>query len=164
MGIFTRANLLLLVPLLAIYLFVVLREHGRGFLPRLLAFSTPIGLVVLAWLAVNHARFGDYLAFNPTVAHHGFDTPLLIGLFGNLLSPGRGLFWYSPPLILALFACRRFQLERPLESLLFIAITGTYLLFYSAYGGLVGGLVLGTPLSGSSHSISDAATWLSGCP
>lgn len=139
LGILTRINLILLAPLLASYLFLLLRNQGRDHLPPLLAFAAPIGLVLLAWLAVNQARFGNYLAFNPTVARHGFDTPILLGLFGNLLSPGRGLFWYSPPLILALFVFRRFQKERPLENLLFIAITGTYLLFYSAYGDWAGG-------------------------
>ncbi len=139
LGILTRVNLLLLVPLLASYLVLLLREHGRSYLPPLLTFFAPIGLVLLAWLAVNQARFGNYLAFNPTVARHGFDSPILLGLYGNLLSPGRGLFWYSPPLILALFAFHRFQRERPLENLLFIALTGTYLLFYSAYGDWSGG-------------------------
>ena len=31
-----------------------------------------------------------------------FDTPLLVGAVGMLFSPGKGVFWFNPPLILAL--------------------------------------------------------------
>ena len=63
------------------------------------------GGLVLAWLALNQVRFGSPWTTgyaDTTVANdvfdgqNGFSTPLLVGLWGLLLSGGRGLIIYCP--------------------------------------------------------------------
>jgi hypothetical protein len=94
-------------------------------------------------MIVNHARFGNYLAFEPTATAKGFTTPLWLGLYGNLFSVGRSIFLYSPPAILAAFAFSRFHRARRAEAILFAAIAAIYLLVYSMYGYWEGGWAWG---------------------
>jgi hypothetical protein len=56
---------------------------------------------VLATVVYNFARFGTLLSF-PLEAYETFSTPLLTGLAGLFVSPGKGLLWYTPLLLLAL--------------------------------------------------------------
>ena len=138
-GVLTRINLILLALLLLVYLLTLVRRSQRRYLPYLLAFTAPIGLVLLIWMIVNHARFGSFLAFHPLAVAKGFSTPLWLGLYGNLFSAGRSIFLYSPPVILSLFAFSRFYRARRPEALLFAAIAVIYLLTYSMYGYWDGG-------------------------
>jgi hypothetical protein len=75
----------------------------RAFVKRALAFGIPFGAMLLAWFLYNYARFGHPLDTglmrDPNVR---FDLPLLDGLYGLLLSPGRSLFLYNPVVIAAL--------------------------------------------------------------
>ncbi len=58
-------------------------------------------------LAVNLHRYGRITDFGYGYVGFPFDTPLLTGLAGLLVSPGRGLLFYAPVAILALFGLRR---------------------------------------------------------
>lgn len=69
--------------------------------PRL---AGPLAAALLLLLAYNGARFGSpldqgQLAHDP---HDTFSTPLATGLYGLLLSPGKGLLWYGTPVLVAL--------------------------------------------------------------
>ncbi|MFH0926566.1 MAG: hypothetical protein V1872_13210 [bacterium] len=77
---------------------------------------------------VNHF----WLGFISTIKGSGrFTTPLLTGLYGNLLSPGKSIFLYSPILILALFFGRAFYKKNRLEALLSFIIIVSFILFIS---------------------------------
>jgi hypothetical protein len=97
-----RADTTLLVgaAILTVPLFVSwprLKETTREWLP---AISLPIGLA-LAWLGYyNHLRYGS--PFKDSYAGVTFTNPLLDGLERQLLSPGKGFFWYDPILVAAL--------------------------------------------------------------
>ncbi len=67
------------------------------------------------------------------------DLPIWIGLYGNLLSPGKSVFLYAPPLILALFGSLLFIGRHKWWALPFIFIPLLYLLIYSAKGVWYGG-------------------------
>jgi hypothetical protein len=60
----------------------------------------------------NAERFGDWLA---TGYSTGFGGPLdfggnpLIGAYGLLLSPGRGILWFAPPVLAAVLAWRHLR-------------------------------------------------------
>ena len=73
--------------------------------------TSAIGVAIL--LAHNTILFGGPFAFGYPAAAEGakqlnrFDTPLLTGLYGFLFSPGKSVFIFAPPLILALLGnCR----------------------------------------------------------
>jgi hypothetical protein len=56
------------------------------------------------------------------------------GIFGLILSPGKGVLWYAPPIIAALLAYPRFYARRPVETTAFSVIIVLWLLAYSLLG------------------------------
>jgi len=95
--------------ILAIAIFVlalIAREGKTALRPAFtLCAASAIGIVIL--LAHNALLFGGPFAFGYPAAAEGakqlnrFDTPLLTGLYGFLLSPGKSVFIFAPPIILA---------------------------------------------------------------
>jgi len=80
--------------------------------------------------AYNVARFGKPLQLEP----HGdasFGFPPWLGLPDLLISPGKGLLWYTPAVLLLVLATRPFWRRCLRPALLFAFICGGYLLFYS---------------------------------
>lgn len=83
----------------ALPMLLLIGPRWRALLPFGAALAAGLALIA----AYNLARFGAPL----TSGYHfdsgeGFDTPPLLGLYGLFFSPYRGLFWYSPPLLLAI--------------------------------------------------------------
>jgi hypothetical protein len=103
------------------------------------AFGGPIvaALAILLWL--NELRFGSFFEFGPNAYDRGFSTPLWVGLYGYLFTPGRSVFLYSPPLILGILAFGRFFRQYRSEAFLFVGIVLTYLVIYSTFGYWAGG-------------------------
>jgi len=97
----TRAEYLLIVPLLAFF-------TGRK---NLLHFFVPVMAMVGLLALYNYARFGNPFDNGMLSTDSGdtFSTPLQVGLYGLLISPGKGILWYSPPILLALFGMRKFK-------------------------------------------------------
>ena len=62
-----------------------------------------------------------------------------IGLYGLLLSSGRGVFFFLPVTLLAPIAFRRFWISFRMETLLFTTLIGEHILFYACYGNWHGG-------------------------
>jgi hypothetical protein len=85
----------------------------------------------------NYYRFGSIFetAYHSIATRTGIDffsgTPMLTGLSGLLISPGKGFFFYSPVAILFFFSIKLF-IKRHLEiSLCFICMILLYLFFLS---------------------------------
>ena len=74
----------------------------------LLAFGAPLAIALAVILAYNHAFFGTLL-MPPFDRSEGFTTPVLQGLAGLLLSPGKGVLWYAPLAWLALIGVFRWR-------------------------------------------------------
>jgi hypothetical protein len=113
----------------------------------LLCAASAIGLAIL--FAHNTVLFGGPFEFGYPTAAEGakrlntFDTPLLKGLYGFLLSPGKSVFIFAPPIILALFGLRRlWKLERRVATAAML-FPLTYLLFYARYTQWEGGYCVG---------------------
>jgi hypothetical protein len=85
------------------------RPSALRFVASLLAFLST-GLAVA--LVVNFARQGRAGDFGYGYSSLPFVTPLATGLWGLVLSPGRGLFLYAPLAFVALFAARRMTRAR----------------------------------------------------
>lgn len=126
-----KETMILFAPILAIYL--LHRKHLK--FRRLLAFGFPLLAGVSICLLYNVFRFDNWLDFGYTrqTMQLGFSTPIVEGLFGLLISSGRGFFIYNPVLILSLFALPVFFRRFPAEACLFSGIFLVHLLFISKY-------------------------------
>lgn len=71
----------------------------RGAVGPVLAFLAGGVPPCVLLLATNWWRFGDPMEFGYPGEGVRFDFPLLDGLYGLLLSPGKGLAWFAPPAI-----------------------------------------------------------------
>jgi hypothetical protein len=93
--------------------------------------ATLPSLILVA--AANYVRY--HSVFDKGYDGEGFTGPLIIGLQGILLSPGKSVFLFSPPLILGFFGWRRFFKRPELQSdaVLFAGIFVGELLLYSKW-------------------------------
>ncbi|HKP54874.1 MAG TPA: hypothetical protein VJ183_19740 [Chloroflexia bacterium] len=91
-----------------------------------------VGLVPL--FIYNWAIFG-----NPLQTGYGsdtgslFKTPLYEGVFGLLLSPGKGLVWYALPVLLALVGFSRFTRKHNAEAVLVLTLSVTLVSFFGMF-------------------------------
>jgi hypothetical protein len=108
-GVLTRAAFAIYLP--ALMWLSWRRSTSRDRWPRLAAFG--IGLLPFAagLLWHNTLRFGGPLRFGYT--GESFTTPPWQGIAGLLISPGKGVFLYAPPLILSLTLWPRFRRVYP---------------------------------------------------
>lgn len=139
----TRQTSVLVIPPLFILMIVyylkrynlkiTAKQMIRDIILFSLAFLPFIGLIL--WY--NYYRFGSIFetGYQLIAERTGIDfftgTPLLTGLKGFLISPGKGFFYYSPVAILFFFGIKSFC-KRHLElALCFILIMLSYLFFLS---------------------------------
>ena len=87
------------------------RRAVRGFpLAPLLALGIPFVSCLLVFVITNYLRFGDPLETGYAAAFTGggfFSSPPHEGLAGVLLSPGKGLFWMAPGVLVVPFGILR---------------------------------------------------------
>ena len=127
---------------------ILFRDRQRAWRAAFIAASI-VGCFGLAYLARNLHLFGNPFDFGyPHVSDGGkninsFDTPIFTGLFGLLLSPGKSVFLFAPPILLAIPGLRR--LARLDKGLAFVAaaIPLVYLFFYAGYTQWEGGFCVG---------------------
>jgi hypothetical protein len=137
----------LAIPIFAAALFF---RDGKSALRTMavLCGCAAVGVVVL--FSRNELLFGSAFDFGyPKATDYGisvdvrFDTPLSVGLYGFLLSPGKSMFLFAPPLLLAVVGLRRlWKLERGLAALA-IFFPLIYLAFFSRYSSWEGGYCVG---------------------
>jgi hypothetical protein len=141
-----RPTNVLAIPVFAV---AVLVRDGKPALRTafLLCAASVIGVAIL--LAHNTLLFGGPFQFGYPTAAEGakrlntFDTPLWKGLYGFLLSPGKSVFIFAPPVIVALAGLRRlWKLERGVATVA-IALPLLYLFFFARYTQWEGGYCVG---------------------
>lgn len=155
----TRLSTLTLAPVLGLYLLWAsstadVSSSGtrwRRVWGGLLAFGLGCLIPTVVNIAYNWVRFGSLLQSGYTSEAEGFTTPLWTGLYGLLLSPGKGFFCYSPILLLALpgsvWMWRRRRAEVLLVWGLFATTVLTYAAWYMWWGGSVWGPRFLVPLA-----------------
>ena len=123
-------------------------DWRRSALAAALAFGIPAAACLALLLWHNAARFGS--PFDNGYTGERFDTPLLSGLAGLLVSPGKSIFLYAPLTALAVVGWPRFWRERRAEAALYAAIAAVVLVqnakWWSWWGGWVWGPRLLVPL------------------
>lgn len=137
-GVFTGLAVLakpagvLMGPILSAYLLAKRRALFIALTPML---GTTIG--VLAYGVYNHARFGDALATGQPWSFGAASVPE--GFVGLLISPGVGLLWYCPPVVLAVVGFRLAMRSKALETVTIVASLLGYLLLHSFWAHWYGG-------------------------
>ena len=96
-----------------------------------------IGIGVGLMIAYNLIRSGNPFDFGYHT--NNWQTPLLSGLYGLTLSPGKGILWYAPVAFLGLAGFRPFARHWLPEAVLCLGVCAGYLLLHSVYTYWEGG-------------------------
>jgi len=135
MSIITKPTSLVFGPFLVAYLLAKsrsrkgVRDLFMYFIPALLFF-----LGLQAWH--NFVRYesiwsmGSYGRWGML----GFCTPLYVGLWGLLASPGKSFFVYAPAALLGIASLRGFYFRYRLEALLFFGLTASFIVLHARWG------------------------------
>lgn len=132
-----------------VFFTAILVRDGRRGLSSAITLAGLAAIGVAIYLAWNTYLFGDAFNFGyPETADrgkriNGFETPLLVGLAGFLLSPGKSIFVHAPLAVVAVATVPRLaRLDRGLAFLAF-AMPVSYLLLYARYTQWEGGYCVG---------------------
>lgn len=130
-AVFTRYDALLYVPVfLGFLLAVAWSRHKRsGMWRQTAAFAAGVSPWLLAVGLWNIVRFGS--PFLTGLHEQTLGEPFLQGLAGLMVSPGKGLLWYLPLVLLLPFAVRRFHERSASLGPLFLILILLPILFYS---------------------------------
>jgi hypothetical protein len=130
---------IILGPLVSAYKLFKTRSLRQALVPLV---GTAVGS--LLFLLYNDLRFGEFTNFGREGAA-GLDGFTIRHFFeaaaAMLISPGRGVVWYCPP-ILGLLGLRRTKLAHA-EVLLILGVGGAYWLLYSCWQDWAGGWAWG---------------------
>jgi 4-amino-4-deoxy-L-arabinose transferase-like glycosyltransferase len=144
LAVLTKLQGVLVLPAAAIYFValevraeekpVFLEKTGfwrgiRGMLVPGLLFVGALAVGLVATGYFNFARFGDVLQSGRGEVSQAF--PILQGLYGLLLSSGKSVFLYAPPIILSFFAFPRFFKRHLAEALLCVTFILTFIVFHA---------------------------------
>ncbi len=103
---------------------------------ELLLWALPLTIGLAALLYYNYWRYGNVTQFGYNEgqdASLGFSMPWYSGVFGLLLSPGKGIVFYNPVVLLGIWGVRAFYRRHLLPALLVLAITLAHLAIYSSW-------------------------------
>lgn len=138
LALLTKIQGALALPALAVYFLALelrvpggqsLVAHARALFAPALAFSLPILAGAFLLGGYNLIRFGS--AFETGYRAVDAAYPVMRGLYGQLLSSGKSIFLYAPPLLLALIAFPRFLRQHLPEALCAILLVLTVLVFHA---------------------------------
>lgn len=155
----TRIAAALALPFLALYVGMAAWSHHsaheahsgttgrwRAVAARLGLWSAGLVPGVALVIGYNLARFGTPLASGYGDEASAFTTPLLTGLTGLLLSPGKSLFLYAPVALLALAGAPILWRRGRLETALLVSLVIVHVVLYAHWHAWDGGGVWGPRL------------------
>ncbi len=142
LAIATRLATAAIAPLFLFPLLAYSLPRSRRLIPFLAAFLIPLILWVLLIGGYNYLRFENPLTTG-YLPQESFRTPLLTGLAGLLISPGRGLFLYCPIFLLILPAFPIFLRRHRIEGAFSLSLATIYILLYSKWFMWHGGFAWG---------------------
>lgn len=141
----TRLDTLPLAIVMIGYAGHQLRQHHlnkRQWMVTLFQLVTPMCLTLLVYLGLNFVRTGN--VWQSGYANEGWTTPLGTGLYGLLLSPGRGLLFYSPLTVLAAMGLwDLWQRGWQAEVALIVTLVVGQMMLYATWWAWEGGWVWG---------------------
>lgn len=108
------------------------RSMDRAGVRRYITFGLGCSVGVVLFLGFNYLRFGTPVALARFGLSQATQTSIwgnpLAGLLGLAVSPGKGILWFSPPLLLALFGARALWTRAPVLSLVIVGASAIHLL------------------------------------
>jgi hypothetical protein len=137
------------VLVIGVFLAAMFASHGRPALRAAFTFCAASAVGVAILLAHNTILFGGPFAFGYPAAAEGakqlnhFDTPLFTGLYGLLFSPGKSVFVFAPPVILALLGIGGLWRHNRGLATLAVLLPLVYLFFFGKYSQWEGGYCVG---------------------
>lgn len=145
-AIFTRASMMIYLP--AFYYFIwqitpseqKIRGRWQAW-ARLGLFTLGPCIAILSLLYHNHVRFGSLL--DTGYGDEGFSTFPLIGMMGLLVSSGKSVFIYAPPLVLSALLWPRFRRKNALLANTILMMSLIALAYYGTWWAWHGGWVWG---------------------
>jgi hypothetical protein len=147
MALLTRVDAVAALPAFALYLGLAWRQRRPSLVVAIrqsaaagALFGVGLGLALL----YNYHRFGSPLEFG--YATSNWQGNFLVGLSGLTVSPGKGLLWYAPPLILGLMGLPAFARRFFHEALLCLALIAGYVALHAPYTYWDGGWCWGPRL------------------
>jgi hypothetical protein len=123
---------ILLAPALSAYLLMKKSPARISLIPALGG-----GVGLLLYFVYNFIRFANPLTFGQPLSFSFSALPQ--GVAGLLFSPGRGIVWYSPPVLLAIPAVRKAWKTKSTETLLIAGLFLGFLGLHSFYENWHGG-------------------------
>ena len=123
-----RADAVVIIASLAVW-YLLAHRSLRAAAKIALAMAPSIALVLFA----NFIRYHSLLDQGYSGEH--FSNPFLVGLYGILLSSGKSIFLFSPPLILGILGWKRFarQKETASDAWLFLSICVLEILLFAKW-------------------------------
>ncbi|MBX2999105.1 MAG: hypothetical protein KF893_11395 [Caldilineaceae bacterium] len=145
-----QANTVTLLPFGLYWLYLLWEDRAALRPARLWREALALGalpVLALLWMmAQSYAHFGHLLG-HPLDPVEGFTTPIVVGLAGLLISPGKGLLWYLPLVLVIPLGLPHWRRQRRLpEFLLAFAVFVIPLLLYSLWWDWPGGTAWGPRL------------------
>jgi hypothetical protein len=138
----TKIQYAVAVPAFVLYLAWPLLSRQRDnspvsrsqFLRRVVYWGAGFVVGLLPLMLYNWSVFGS-----PLVTGYGtdlratFKTPLGEGVYGLLLSPGKGLVWYAPPVLLAAWGLWRFARKHKAEVVFVLLLGASIVTLFALY-------------------------------
>jgi hypothetical protein len=135
--VFIRERSAIMIPPFIVYVYLCRRRVlWRGWA----AFFTPLVLFAAIIGLLNWSRYGSPLTFGfSALQHTSFSTPVVLGLYGLLISPGKGLLLYNPIAWAGFIGLAIMFRTRRKEAILFALVILAELLFFAVYEFWTGG-------------------------
>jgi hypothetical protein len=132
-----------------VFILAILARDGEKGWQAARILACVVAVFGVAYLWRNNYLFGDPFDFGYPISSDGgknmnsFDTPIFTGLYGFLLSPGKSVFLFAPPILLAIAGIRKLaRLDRGL-AIIAAVLPVVYLLFYARFTQWEGGFCVG---------------------
>jgi hypothetical protein len=132
LGVLAKPTGILVGPVIGVYLLAKTRSLRLSLLP---GFASLAGL--LLYCLYNFMRFGHPLMFGQPWSFHWQTIPE--GFVGLLFSPGRGLVWYCPIIVLSVVAFRKASKSNFIDAVLPAAVFAGFLLLHACWAFWGGG-------------------------
>ena len=119
------------------------RRAGPKFIKPVVSFFMPIAVIGFVILKFNQLRYGEYFSFgyldyktyDLRDSIFGFNVPFLSGFYAQLLSSGKGFFFYNSSAFLGVLGWNQFCRRHPPEGFFLITLVGGMILIYSKWYG-----------------------------
>ncbi len=142
LSVLTHITIVLAVPFFIWYVWPGLKREERFDLPGVVALFLPLTLCAGLFFYYNLFRFGNPLETG-RMGTYGHAVAPWVGLFGLLLSSGKGILWYSPIVWAPLFAAPSFLKRWPREGYVILGMAIVRVLFVASRSDWHGGFGVG---------------------